>query len=245
MMKVGIKVYSIPENLTMISRCSFADFIEIYIKGSVSNEFINEVKKLNQNFVVHVSHIEDGVNIASPSRHKETLMAIEQAVNVADRLNAETIIIHPGEQEAKEDSLEHAKSILKDIDKRVVLENVPFFSFGKYKSFGYSPETLARLTNNICLDIGHAHAAAASLKIEPYMMLNKFVQKFNVKHWHVSDGFKHKEIDDHLPLGHGDYDIKNFIKLVKNSKHRNVTLETPQEYFEQSYFYLKDACATI
>lgn len=50
----------------------------------------------------------------------------------------------------------------------------------------------------------------------------------NPKMFHISDGKRNSEKDEHLNIGEGDYDFEFLMSCIKEAKSRYMTLETPR-----------------
>lgn len=221
----GIKVYSnnskeILDCWKTLKKCGF-DYMEIFVvPGSKIGPFLGK----DISFIVHVAHDAFGANIGSRKCIKNSSVCMETAIEWADKLDARHIILHPGFGK-----MEDAEDFLKNYnDGRILLENMPVRGINGEKMIGYSYVEIKRLSKGkigFCLDFGHAIKAAKSSK-KDYMKFIKKLMYLKPAVFHLSDGFVDKEIDEHLEIGKGDFDMK-FIKSCIKKTGGMVTFEIP------------------
>lgn len=227
-MKFGLKLWSTNTDLIKQAVQSIEtkvfDYIELFvIPDTKINPFVIDVP-----YIIHIPHEKFGVNVGDPSINKYNLEIIRESVSWADKLNAKYLILHAGYG-----SIENAIDIFHEIeDERLLIENMPKVGLNGEQMIGYSPVQIEQLIgdNNIglCLDFGHAINAAASLGVDYKIYIKGFVDLFEPKMFHISDGLTDREMDTHLNIGEGNYDM-NFIKnCISNNKNRYVTFETPR-----------------
>ena len=110
-MKIGIKTYNNRNFLEHFK--DKVDFFEIMAIESVNYDFI---KEFNLPMVIHSQHRLFDINIADKTKHMKNLNSINFARRIADSVNAKKIIIHPGEIENQNCSIETAIEFLKSIN---------------------------------------------------------------------------------------------------------------------------------
>lgn len=183
---------------------------------------------INVPYIIHVPHEKFGVNVGNPNINEYNLKKIGESISWADELNAKYLILHAGYG-----SIENAMNLFHEIeDERFLIENMPKVGLNGEQMIGYSPLQIEQLIgdNNIglCLDFGHAINAAASLGVDYKAYIKEFLDLFEPKMFHISDGLSDSEMDTHFNIGEGNYDM-NFIKnCILNNKNRYVTFETPR-----------------
>ncbi len=225
-MKIGVKTYNNPEYLKKFE--DKVDFFEIMAIETNNYDFIKELKLP---IVIHSQHRRFGVNIADKTKEKINLTSINFARKIADMANAKKIILHPGDIDNENCSLEQSISFAKNLnDKRIIIENIP--KEGKIKRLCQTPQEtkdfLKSTGKGLCFDIGHAIWAAIYLN-EDYKKFIKEFLKLKPVHYHIG-GLKINsknlplEQRDHLPLNECDFDLKEVLKLIPNDA--ELTIET-------------------
>jgi len=135
-------------------------------------------------------------------------------------------------------SMTFPKSLKKILPKPIKQFGKSFLQSGSKKSTfdhqwcrGYFPKSIKQLMNahdvGFCLDFGHAYKAAASLGINANQLINDFMS-LGPTLFHLSDGISTEELDWHLALGDGDYDLKFLRCCIERNPSNYVTLETPR-----------------
>ena len=175
---------------------------------------------------IHITTDLHGVNIASQKSHVYTSREIECCMKWADNLDAHNLILHPGVGE-----MDDALNFLKTLDDdRILIENMPRSGLDGEKMVGYSPDQIEKLMGNhfgFCLDLNHAMKASAGLRVPQEELIRDFMQ-LQPEMFHISDGHGFNEIDEHLPIGSGDYDMPALLGHVRDSRLPVMTLETPR-----------------
>lgn len=227
-MKIGLKLWS--SNTNVLPKASyliengFFDFIELtYEPATIIEPFTD----YDIDYVLHLPTEYMGFNIGDESKIEENIDVLEKCSVVADKLNSNSIIIHPG--------YGNPLSIIDFLDrtgeKRMLFENMPAVGLKGEHMLGYSPKQISDIINykkmGFCLDFGHAIKAAYSLGLGYKEFINDLM---NLKPtiFHLCDGFVSSEVDEHLPIGNGDYDFA-FIRSSITDENAMITMETPKE----------------
>jgi endonuclease IV len=109
----------------------------------------------------------------------------------------------------------------------MLVENKPLKGLNGERCIGFAPAEIERITHacdiGICLDFGHALAAANSLGVPSEIILEEFRWQ-DPAIYHLSDGDVSAEIDSHWNLGRGSYPIADFIDTLPEDA--SITLET-------------------
>ncbi len=191
--------------------------------------YFQQLKESGIPITLHCEHQSFGVNFANPDNHEKNTSAIRFVLQLADRLESEFIVVHPGVKENNECSIQNTIDTLKQFnDKRLIIENMPLFGFlGKGKSpefFGVSVEEMKELLSktgrNMCLDFGHAVVKAFDTG-EDYIQLVKRFMEFQPVYFHISDN--EGSHDTHTNLGEGVLDLSAFKSMVGN---HHIAIET-------------------
>ena len=174
--------------------------------------------------IIHIPTEKHGSNIAERRKKSFNMKIIDECIEWADKLDATYLVLHPGFG-LIDDAIEFLDGIG---DKRILIENMPKVGLNDQSMIGYAPEqivTLARDKFGFCLDFGHAIKAAVSLNRQYKGLVEEFL-KLNPRMFHISDGKLNNKKDEHLNIGHGDYDFKFLMNCVKKSGKEYLTLET-------------------
>jgi deoxyribonuclease IV len=232
MIKHGLKLWSSNYNLFKSVKESFDrgdfDFLELYtVPGTFSEKKFNELKNMPIN--IHAPHFLHNFNLML--ERERNLNTFEEVKKFANLFESDYIVVHPGVPgtEGNFDILKKNISIISD--KRIIIENMPFKGLKNTTCFGNNINQIKRmvdLTNGLCLDFGHATKAALSNNLD-YKEFTKELLKLNPYVFHISDGFIDSEIDEHLDLGSGDYDLTFMKQQILKNKNKMVVLETPKK----------------
>lgn len=177
-------------------------------------------------YCIHITTDLHGVNIASRDSRAGSMKQIAECIGWADRLDAHHLILHPGVGK-----IEEALRFLRDLDDdRILIENMPRSGIHSEELVGYSPGQVQQLAGGkfgFCLDLNHAVKAAFSLKV-PYLSLIREFLELRPAMFHISDGHSTNGIDEHLPIGAGDYNMLALLRCVRDAGELPITLETPR-----------------
>lgn len=228
-MKIGVKVW--PEQAEYAYRIAkHADFVEIMAKRGEDFSFLDDI---GLPFVVHAEHGLLGVNYADNAKRDDAHKSISFAIQLADRLDARTIIAHPGYLDGAATSrLENAIEFLSCIrDGRILLENLLLKENFKDKLLECPfsmPERmdfmLKAAGKGFCLDFSHANVTASFLGMNYIELLEKFME-LRPRHFHACGGVEGEPKDMHIHLWEGNLNIGAFKRMLP--KDAWVTLETP------------------
>jgi len=223
----GLKLWStntdlLPEAALLVQNGPF-EYIELMpVPGTSVEPFV----QYDIPFVLHCATERFGVNIADTTITEYNLQIIDKCLEWADVLGTEYVILHPGFGEI-ENSLIFLEKI---VDPRVLIENMPKVGINGEKSIGYNLKQIHSLLNvndfGLCLDLNHVVKGAISLK-EDYKEYIKKIMSLNPVMFHIADGMLNIEIDEHLSIGDGEYDIEFMLECVDGFP---VTIETPKKH---------------
>lgn len=226
MRKIGVKIF--PNGEAFLEQMKpHIDFVEIMAVEGAEYPFLKHWKKP---IIIHQEHDGFGVNHANPGKRKKNQAATKWAIHLANKYNAEKIIVHGGHIENKECSI---KEIIKQLspvwDKRIIFENLVYVSGGHYM-FCYNKEQLKIVTKifktGICLDISHAVLSGMERHENPEFFL-KELTKLPIKHGHICNGHLEVPVDQHLHFCDGNFPLKRYIKYFP--KEIGITIETQKD----------------
>jgi deoxyribonuclease-4 len=178
-------------------------------------------------YTIHITTERYGVNIADKSNHHFSLKRIYDSIEWANELNAKYMVLHPGFGE-----IEQSMSLLNILDdERILIENMPKAGLNNETMVGYLPEHIEKLMNNkfgFCFDLNHAIKAAISLGTDYKEFIDAFIERLSPFYYHISDGNLDIEIDQHLGIGEGEYDLEYLMKVMNAGSEPYLTVETPR-----------------
>lgn len=223
--KFGLKVWSRNNNYVDVAsklyKEGFCDFIEIFAFPGTEEASAPLWKATGAPFVVHAPHFMQGLNFSDKDKYQSNMKIAADALRFADKLNADTVIFHPG---IKGDYKETARQMKTLKDSRIVVENKPFIIAKAVLGLkaddncvGYSPSDIGYIIQEagvgFCLDMGHAICAANGQGIDKMRYLQDFMI-FRPKMFHISDGDWDGAIDKHYNIGAGSYHFEDILKLL-------------------------------
>ncbi len=230
-MKLGLKLYSTNVNLIAearrLKKQKIFEYVELYTIPHSYEKTIDDWKGLNIPFVIHAPHSFHGINLAQADMWKTNQHHFKEAQLFADSLEADTIIVHGGNNGSFAETI---RQITLLDEERIALENKPKYGQKKEICCGWSPAQFRQavddgFSNAFILDFAHAACAANSLNIDTMEIIRGFVE-FTPKIFHLSDGDNSSEIDIHLNLGKGSFDLADFLSVVPDGA--LMTIETPR-----------------
>ena len=155
-------------------------------------------------------------------------------------MDAEYTVVHAGIEGNINETVRQLK-IIRPRD--MLIENKPYRTplGGHWLCRGSTIEEIKFIRDELdcgfCLDIGHAICTANSLKFEPYRFLEEF-NRLNPTCYHLSDGEITSNVDMHLHIGEGNYDIKRILEIIDDDK--NIAIETKKDSKENLNDFIKD-----
>lgn len=155
-------------------------------------------------------------NIASPLEkiRRATVTMLAETADLADRIGAEKLVIHPGycmyqdEWEASEKALSRSLVELGDLQDRFnvrfVIENMGSWSCCHFRTPELLPEIRAAGLG-FALDVGHAHLCGT---LKPFLAGDP-------DHIHLHDN--HGVIDEHAACGTGTIDFSEILPVISRT----------------------------
>lgn len=230
-MKFGLKLWSInhnwfPEAVEHFRNKEF-DFIELYVVPKSFDP--NQLKILKEAKIPVNLHCPNEHQFNPMKRWPENFTIYQEILQFADFFHPDSIIFHPGFGTEKEILFENMEQMN---DPRIVIENVPFKPLKAPEPlYGYTwemmKEILHKTKKRFCLDFTHAIKSAASQKIDPELFIEQLM-KLKPSVFHISDGDRFLEQDQHFNLGEGNFDLKFNKDQVKKCPQAWVVMETPK-----------------
>jgi RimJ/RimL family protein N-acetyltransferase/sugar phosphate isomerase/epimerase len=246
--KIGLKLWSdnlyYLDEILRLQRMQLFDYIELYSLPDTFDKFIDFWTKIQTHYIIHASHFGHGVNLAQKENEHHNRKLINEARFFADKLNAEMIIVHPGINGTKEETI---RQLLSFGDHRLVIENKPHFGFNKGQiCVGAVPSEVKTILQEtglrFCFDVGHSIYAANGLEINPFYNICGFT-KLNPIIVHFTDGEWSAINDVHKHYGEGNFPLTDILDLLpqevfltnesgKNSKENLSDFEADVAFFK-------------
>lgn len=232
--KIGIKISTrnfdflrdIYENSKLI------DFIEIILMPEFKSKEINILKNLKLPYFIHIPSGRYGIDFGDIKKNKKNLEYIGKINQYSADLKPICYIFHP-----ESGDIAYSISNIQKLElKPIALENMPMKGIFGGKLLAYDVDTMRVFFKKIkdlefCLDFNHAIKAAISMKAEYFEFIKNFIEFKKPMIFHISQGDIHVEIDDHLPLDKGNYDMKKLKSLLLNMNSLvYLTFETPRDF---------------
>ena len=246
-MKIGASTlagieYSLENALEFIESTGL-DYAELVHQFPSENIDVELLESFNLKYSIHAPFMD--VNIAS-LQEKSRLNSIDQiktSIDMANRINAEAVVIHPGltsylpnkyfRQEvitAAKDSMAELGRYGEDSGILTTFENMPNFESMLFEDIVELNGFLEERGLYMTLDIGHAnHAGYAA----DGMIFD------TIKHVHIHDNFG--DDDAHLALGEGSIELKRIVNSLESKSYDGIYIIEVNDYdsIEKSYDYMK------
>jgi len=220
-MKIGVKTYGEKDIHEYLD--NKVDFFEVM---AVQGRNYSCLTGFSVPIIIHAEHRGFGANPADISRREQDIKSLNFARKIADYVNANKIIVHPGviEKGNKNCNLENAVNFFKEInDGRILIENLPFHK---------NEISLCQITDEIkyfiqetnmlfCFDINHAIASFGQINGD-FNFIEKYLE-LNPAHYHIG-GQNLKTMEDHLHLFDSNLPLEKILKYYPFDA--EITLET-------------------
>ena len=127
-----------------------ADFFEVQAIRGNDYSYLQKYVEKGIPIIVHAEHQGFGVNHCDPKKERVNLESIAFSRGLADKVNAEFIIVHPGRIYDKDCSLAYfIKTFQKINDPRIVIENLPQSIDRSFFSPAASPDYIKYILDNL------------------------------------------------------------------------------------------------
>ncbi|MBT3404590.1 hypothetical protein HN832_03370 [archaeon] len=203
-----------------------ADFFEVQAIRGNDYSYLQKYVEKGIPIIVHAEHQGFGVNHCDPKKERVNLESIAFSRGLADKVNAEFIIVHPGRIYDKDCSLAYfIKTFQKINDPRIVIENLPQSIDRSFFSPAASPDYIKYILDNLgcgfCFDINHASRSYGENSLGFEVFCKKFLDLKPV-HFHLC-GEKDNRTIEHINLRDSELDIELVKRILPCDA--NVTLE--------------------
>ena len=218
-MKIGLKLWSPNEGLAKraadLCRDGSIDFIELYVVPETFEATIGTWRDLQVPFMLHCPHSAHGFNLARPERFESNRQKFSEVQRFATVLQVGVIVMHGGNRGDIEETIRQLRQL---DDRRIHIENKPRVSLTGGICVGHSPEEIAQImeganVSGFVLDFGHAICAANSAGVGAFDYIQRFMAS-RPRTFHIGDGDRTSEKDNHFNLGEGDFDIARLLSCL-------------------------------
>ncbi|MFH0875754.1 MAG: sugar phosphate isomerase/epimerase family protein [archaeon] len=229
--ELGMYYLSGLEKLMIIKKKYELDCAEILIEPPINSKFLSDnkdtIKKILEDNVItcHLPMSEVNMSAMDKSIRAYSIQELKDLIVFCESVNINTVVLHPGQfndvhvllkdyffKYFKETALDLV-SFSKKHKIKLCFENLPKGNnfFTKIEDM----KILADLGANICFDTGHA----ITNNIDPC----EFIKKIKISHIHMQSN-RLGDFDRHLPLGSGDLDYRQVIRLLKEINYDNYII---------------------
>jgi sugar phosphate isomerase/epimerase len=232
-MKIGLKIKytrNAPLVLPHLDRLrGQIDYFELGTRPEEDFRQFEILKDQGFSFTVHAPMQENDVNIAEPKKDLSNRHGIDIAREAADLFDAPAIIIHPGDIETENSSIDHMVALLKEYhDSRFYIENLPDKASSlPYRRIAYNiidlKYTKEKARTGFCLDFGHALMQAWREKREYYGYIEEITRELRPTYFHLHNGDGLEDKHWSISCKEGFIDYKKVAHLW--SKNAMLTLE--------------------
>jgi endonuclease IV len=228
-MEIGIKIF--PSDVAYGKKIAkYCDFLEVM---AIPGTDFKKLRCFSKPMTIHTIHARWGVNLADSKKNKVNRLAVSTAIKAADILDAETIVIHPGQIENSYCDVDNAIKIISGLDSRFVIENMPHMA-GSPPYVGGSYDELKMILReakkSMCLDFPHAAIFALNNGLDYKRFIGKLMS-LRPRYFHISDTRIKDRKDMHLHLKEGDLDL-SYIEDILPDKCR-VAIEDSHDFRKQ------------
>lgn len=180
---------------------------------------------------IHAPHENHNFNIFTATT-EQVAQFRQESVAVADFFDSPSIVVHAS---VGTDGQVFKQQLAKLNDHRITIENMPFYSLDHKQCYGYSLEQLTFIHDDlhrpICLDLGHAVKSALSQDKDYKEFIAQVTAAVAPTYFHISDGDPSNDVDEHLNLGTGTYDVlwmKQQLLAIAQHQPVQVIFEVPK-----------------
>lgn len=222
-MKVGIKAYRYVRGIENLVKS--ADFIEVM---ALRNNNYSFFKQLHLPIVIHAQHEFFGINNADFLLMDKNLDALNYARSVADYLDSEKIVVHPGVIRNDGCSFNNSIKILRAFgDSRVIVENMPKRDY-LCSTYVDTRDFLKSFKGGLCFDISHAIETTFSGACQgnfSYLGVLKDYLRLRPEHYHL--GGQKINGSSHLAFEDSEVNLKEIFSILPIDA--QITLETSND----------------
>ena len=229
---IGLKLWSpnvaLAPAAARLHEQGWIDALELYVVPGTFDATIAAWRGLGVPCMLHCPHAAHTFNLAKPELFEGNVEKFAEVQRFADALDANVIVMHGGNRGTVEEAIRQLQHLN---DRRIFIENKPKVSLTGGICIGHSPEQIRRIVDEarlegFVLDFGHATCAANSAGVEPFEYIERFLEA-SPRVFHIGDGDRTSEKDNHFNLGAGTFDLVRMVACVPTRS--TLTIETPTD----------------
>lgn len=184
----------------------------------------NLLRKLNLEATLHSCSWDLNIASLNPSIRKTSVRLVEESIDLAEDLEVELVVVHPGRMSSSKGSREETYSILvealDELKERaqakgtvLALENME----NRQREIITTPVDLRQLLETLHSNrlVGLVDVAHANMVLDPSRFLTECLEILG--HVHVSDNNGSAPV--HLPLGRGSIDFKKIFRILAKQRY--------------------------
>ncbi|MEM0466793.1 MAG: TIM barrel protein [Candidatus Thermoplasmatota archaeon] len=224
----------------------------LYVMSDEEAQFIKDYAKEND-IEVHV-HAPYYINLAGDDEELEmSFEKIMKAAEMAEKIGAKTVIIHPGfygdenPKKTLKTIIKNSKKIVGMFKKKKMKVRLGLETMGKQKVFGSLDEVI-EVCKNVkevipIIDLGHIHARGNGClkEKEDFEQIFTKLKPLRLRHYiiHIT-GVLHENGNEfyHIPIKKGDMPIAPLIDVILDHNY-NVTLISESPLLEHDAVYIR------
>ena len=246
-MKIGASTLAgiettLEETLEFIENLGI-DYAELVHQFPSENINADILESYNLKYSIHSPFMDVNIAALQDKSRLNSLKQIKDSINLANKINAEAVVIHPGlapflankyfldkVYERANNSIKELGEYGRDLGVLATIENMPTFDGMLYNNMEDLHNLLTSLDMSMTLDIGHANHSGYS----PDQMIFD-----SIKHIHIHDNFGDE--DAHLALGEGSIELKYIVNNLEEKNYDGIYIIEVNDYdsIKKSYEYMK------
>ncbi|MBN1802238.1 MAG: sugar phosphate isomerase/epimerase [Candidatus Lokiarchaeota archaeon] len=209
------------------------DFIEILLPPDFKAEDLSNFENLSLPYNFHLPHFTKRIDFGNEKQAKhnqEFIKRVDANLEVFNSLNPTSYIVYP-----ESGDLQLSIFNLKKLNiQPLALENMPYKSLAGGTCLAHDPDSILSFFQympklQFCLDLNHAVKTSVSFSQDYLELIRNFIKIRRPIHFHISDGNFTSELDEHLPLGKGEYDLRAIKNILfELGSDVSLTFETPR-----------------
>jgi len=223
-MKIGLKVYCTNDAYVVPAQKLYADgvidFIEVFLVPGQMKQKIGQWIQLGVPLSLHAPHSVAGLNPSLASDFAKNQQVIGEVVAVRNLCEPLYVVFHPGVDGDFDESIRQFSWMMNsfpEMQNISLVENKPAKGLYGMNCLGTTPAEIRKMQGvtgiGFLLDFGHASCAAATYGDDYQQTISRFLE-LGPRAFHLSDGHIRSEDDEHLHIGHGDYNLAWFAKQI-------------------------------
>lgn len=214
----------------------------------------NFMKKYAEDYDIELHvHAPYYINLAGTEEAEISFEKIMYSAELADKMGAETVIVHPGyygerdEDKTMEKITNRIKELKEKFDEKNIQAKIGLETMGKRKVFG-SLDEIIELCKNIddvipVLEIGHIHARGDGClqEREDFEEIFEKLEPMNLDHYLIHlTGVMYENGSElhHMPIKKSDLSLDPLIDVILDNNY-NVTLISESPLMEHDAIYIR------